>query len=292
MVGIFTIPQIVSFSQVSLYLASNDQAAASALKSGSIATIQPALLYVEGSLLQSMYALNPNGSTIRKTGEYVLSLCGKYLSQAKNILNNLLQNPPIIAGPSNQSVGVGASATFTITVTSTLAYTVQWFSSDGNPIIGQTGLTYILTNAQLADSGKTFYAKATNAAGTTTSATASLTVTMAIIGYYYQGGTDYSTSLLSGTDNVSYLGTFSITSGQPLNVTFPHLVSTEYIVVKYPATETTKTNFLNPPPSGPDSGPIPSLALEGNSFGGWKYIFSRTGNTMGVNSVNGTIRFS
>ena len=288
----FTIPQILTFAKISQYLASNDKASGAALRSGSIITTQPALLYVEGALLQSMYTLNPNGPTIRSTAEYVLSLCGRFLSQAQTIANNLLQNPPIVFGPSSLSVNVGANATFIISVTSTLSYTVQWYDSVGNPIVGQTGLTYTFLNAQVSDSGKTFYAKVTNAAGTTTSATASLTVTASIVGFYYQGSTDYSTLLLAGTDNVAYLGTFSITTGQPFDVTFPHQVDTEYIVVMYPATEPTKTNYLNPPPSGPDAGSIPSIALEGTSFGGKKYIFSRTGNTMGVNSVNGKIRFS
>jgi len=274
MPGIFTIPQVISFAQISQYLASNDQAASAALKSGSIITTQPALLYVEGSLLQSMYSLNPNGPTIRKTAEYVLSLCGKYLSQAQTILGNLLQNPPIITGPSNQSVGVGVNATFTISVTSTLPYTVQWYTSDGNPIVGQTGLSYVFSNAQVSDSGKTFYAKATNAAGVTTSATASLTVTASIIAKWAYVDDDPYPQLSIGNDTLTYQVSQTITHNAAIVITYTlAATNNKFWVLKYPDTENDKTIWNNTPLN---AGVIPDSVQRAIFIqNGFKYIVSR-----------------
>lgn len=287
----FAIPQIISFSKISQYLSGNDKSSLTQLRSGSFIGILPTLLYMEGELLENLNSLSPSASTLRGTGEYVLSLCGKYLGQAQTIINNLSGTIPAITGPANQSVLVGASATFSVTVTGTGPFTYQWFVG-GVLIPGATNSSYVKTNAQLGDSGGQYTVQVTGPAGQVTSNPGVLTVTASVVGFYYQGNTDYSTLLLAGTDSVAYLGTFPITTGQPLTVTFPDLVSTEFIVVKYPATETTKTSYLNPPPTGPDTGVIPSLALDATSFGGWKYIFSRTGNPFGVNNINGQVRFS
>jgi|HubBroStandDraft_3_1064219.scaffolds.fasta_scaffold33234_2 hypothetical protein len=287
----FTIPKIIQFAQISQYLAGNDKSSLTQLRSGSFIGTLPKLLYMEGTLLQNLNSLNPGMSTLRGTAEYVLSLCGKYAIQAQNILNSISGGLATITGPSNQSILVGQSASFTIVVTSSTSYTIQWFRN-GVLIPGSTGLTYTLTNAQLTDTGAQFSAVVTNGAGPISSGTGVLTVTANLLAYYYQGNNDYSAALLAGTDNVAYTGNLSITSGQPITVPFPDLGASEYIILKYPATETTKTSYLNPPPSGPDAGSIPSLALEGNSFGGWKYVFSRGGNPFGLNSVNGQVKFS
>lgn len=286
----FTIQQILSFAAISQYLASNEQASGSALKSGSIITTQPALLYVEGSILQSMYTLNPNGPTIRSTAEYVLSLCGKYLSQAQAIVASLLQNPPIVAGPSDQSVAVGVSATFTISVTSTLPYTIAWYDGFGNLIPGQTGLSYVFPNAQVSDSGKTFYAKATNAAGTTTSATASLTVTASIIAKWWFGSTDPFAALSSGTDTLTYQISQSIVHNQPIVINYPiGAQNNQFNVLRYPDTENDKTTWVNTP--GFNFGSIPDSVMRAIfSINGFKYIVSR--NAMSLDSVTTTLTYS
>ncbi len=158
-------------------------------------------------------------------------------------------------------------------------------------IPGATGLSYTVTNAQLAQSGTLYNAVATNAAGNAASLTASLTVSAGIIGSFFQGATDYSASLLSGSDIVPYQGTFPITTGQPFTATFPTPGATLYIVIKYPATEPTKILATNPP-GGFDTTNIPSIAWNTTTIGAWKYAFSRTGNPFGLNNVNGEIAFS
>jgi len=283
MASLFTIQQIITFAQISQYLAGNDIASKTALRSGSINENLPGLLYMEGYLLENMYTLNPGGSTLRKTAEYVLSLCGKYLSQAQNILNNLAAGPPVITGPANQSVNQGSNATFMVVVTSSLLYVGQWYDYLGNPIVGQTSNIYVFYNAQSGDSGKTFYFKATSVAGTTVSGMATLTVTANIIGYAYAGGADYSAALQGGTDAVPFQFTFPITTGQPLSVQFTGPVVDEFIVIKYPSTEPTKTGYNNPPI---DAAGIPGFAFNATTITTWKYIFSRSGNAFTVNNSN------
>lgn len=285
------IPLYLEIAGISQYLSQADFANQNAFKGGALNNNYTRLLRAVRLAVKWAYNRNPNDLTTEPTAIYMYQLCGKYVQQAINIINNQAAGLATITGPSNQSILVGQSASFTIVVTSSTSYTIEWFRN-GVLIPGAISLTYTLINAQLTDTGAQFSAVVTNGAGPMSSGTGVLTVAASLVGYYYQGSTDYSTLLLAGTDSVAYLGTFPITTGQPLTVTFPDLVSTEYIVVKYPATETTKTTYLNPPPSGPDSGTIPSLSLEANTFGGWKYIFSRTGNTFGLNNVNGQVKFS
>lgn len=252
----------------------------------------PNLLRTLRKCVQNTFSVNPNDPALLKTSQYVFALCAPYSQYALGVLARQGQAIPVITGPSNQSVNVGQNATFSVSVVSSIPVTYQWYDTLGNIIVGATGSTYTVTNAQLSQSGSTFFVKVTNSAGSAVSDTATLTVIQNIVGYLYQGNTDYSTDLLAGTDDVVYLGTFPITHGQPLSVTFPHLGASEFIVVKYPVSESVKTSYINPPPSGPDAGGIPSLALEANSFGGWQYIFSRGGNPFVLNSVNGQVKFS
>jgi hypothetical protein len=287
----FTINQILQYQQVSQYLAANDRSSLMQLQSGSYIGILPQLLYMEGTLLQNMNSLNPGSSTLRGTAEYVLSLCGKYLSQAISIVGNLTGSKPVITGPSNQSVTVGNTATFTVSVTSSTPYIISWLLN-GVPIPGAVGNSYSVTNAQLSMSGNLYSAMATNLAGSVQSNQAVLTVTAGLVAFFYQGNVDYSAQLLAGIDNVPYNGNTPITTGQPITITYPNVGATEYTVMKYPATEPTKISYLNPPPSGPDTGSIPSLALDETTFGGWSYVFSRSGAPFGLNSVNGQVKYS
>ena len=291
MSSLLPIPTILQIADISQYLAANDVSEGKKLKSGFLAPALAVQIFLAKTVVRWIYSLNPSDSSLIQTGNYLFQLLGGYVNQAQGIINNVAGGVATITNPSNVSINVGQNATFSVMVTSSSPYVVQWYRN-GVAIPGANGLSYTLSNAQLSDTGSTFYAVATNSAGPVASNVATLTVTASIVGFYYQGNTDYSTLLLAGTDSVAYLGTFPITSGQPLTVTFPNLVSTEFIVVKYPATETTKTSYLNPPPSGPDGGPIPNLALEETTIGSWKYIFSRTGNTFGLNSVNGKVQFS
>lgn len=284
-----TTPQILQIAQVCEYVTVVDSQKNIVFKGGDINQQQARLIYMERLSVQNRYTLNPSDPTLIATGNYLFSLLRNW-PFAQNILNNIAGGAPTITNPSNQSVAVGGNATFSVAVTSSSAYTIQWFAN-GVLIPGATGLSYMVSNAQLASSGTLYNAVASNAAGSVSSLTASLTVTSGLVGYFYQGITDYSTALLASNDDVPYQGTFPITTGQPFTVTFPTPGATQYIVVKYPSTEPTKVLATNPP-GGIDATIIPSLPWDITTIGSWKYVFSRTGNPFGLNNVNGEIAFS
>lgn len=284
-----TTPQILQIAQVCEYLTVVDIGLKTVLKGGDINQKQARLIYMERLSVGNRYTLNPSDPTLIATGNYLFSLLRNWPA-AQNILSAIAGGLPVITNPSNQSVAVGANATFTVTVTSSSPYTIQWYAN-GIAIPGAAGLSYTLTNAQLANSGTLYNAVATNAAGPAASLTATLTVSAGIVGFFYQGNTDFSTQLLAATDNVPYQGNFPITTGQPFTVTFGTPGATEYIVVKYPATEPTKVLATNPP-GGLDTTAIPSIAWNTTTIGAWKYVFSRTGNPFGLNNINGQVAFS
>jgi hypothetical protein len=83
--------------------------------------------------------------------------------------------PPVItAQPQNQMVAAGSNATFTVAATSSVPWAYQW-RFNGTDIVAATNAVYTRTNVQLADAGN-YFVIATNIAGATTSAVATLTV--------------------------------------------------------------------------------------------------------------------
>lgn len=283
-----TTPQILQIAQVCEYLTVIDIARKSVYKGGDVNQRQARLIYMERLAVLNRYTLNPSDPTLVQTGNYLFSLLRNWPA-AQNILNAIAGGLPVITNPGNVSIVAGNNAVFTVTVTSTTSYTLQWFRN-GVAIPGATGLSYTLVNAQVVDSGAMFNAVATNATGNASSLPATLTVSSALVGFWYQGNTDYSAALLAGTDNVPYNGTFPITQGQPLIVPFVAGLL-EIVVVKYPTSQSTKTSYANPT-GGIDVGPVPGLPFQTNSFGSNNYIFSRNGNPFAVNNGTGQVTFS
>lgn len=80
--------------------------------------------------------------------------------------------PSITTQPSGQTVGAGGSATFVVTAGGATTY--QWFFN-GSPISGATAASFTRSNVSAADAGS-YYAVVTNAAGSVTSNTVTLTV--------------------------------------------------------------------------------------------------------------------
>ena len=284
-----TIPQIIEIAKICQVLATIDKAKQNAFKGGFLDERLPKMLYMERMAVEFTYNYNPSNPDLRFMANYLWGLCWGYAGQAETILNNLSQTAPVITNPANQSVNVGQNATFSVTVTSSLPYTIQWYDYSGSPIVGATGLSYTLLNAQLTDSGHTFYAIATNAAGSATSATATLTVTAAITGSYYYGNTNYYAILNGGSDPITYNGTFSITNGNPLVVNFGSGYNVPYYnVVKYPSSQSDKTIWSN---TVLNNGSIPDSVYHSIiTFGGNKYLVTR--NTMALDSTSQTVTYS
>lgn len=264
--------------EYAIYLAGNDNAKLRAFKGGNLDNTLPQKLYAEQWIINNVYSLSPSYINTRLTSSYLYYLYGIYGQIARSRQQQQQQSPPTISNPANQNLNVGATATFTVSVVSFIPYTVQWYRN-GVAIVGAISTTYNLPNVQLTDSGALFSATATNAAGSVSSNTATLTVTQAIVGQYYYGDTDYSAALLAGTDAIPYVGSFSITDGQPFTVPFPvAAANNKFIYVKYPAAQPTKTVWVN---TSGNFGTIPDQAYQNNpdgsvvSFGGSKYIISR-----------------
>jgi glucose/arabinose dehydrogenase len=131
-----------------------------------------------------------------------------YLARGAGVVGRIRhtanQPPAITAQPANRTVAIGQTATFSVAATGTQPLTYQWQRGTTN-IAGATSASYSLT-AAAADTGATFRVVVTNAFGTVTSSSATLTVTsnaapVATISTPTNG------SLYSGGDTISYSGT-------------------------------------------------------------------------------------
>ena len=269
----FTVPKIIQFAEISQYLAANDRSSLWQLQSGSFVGILPNLLYMEGTLLQNLYSLNPGSSTLRGTAEYVLSLCGKYLLQAQQILNNLAGTAPVITGPTAQSVNVGATATFSVAVTGSTPYSYQWLLN-GSPIIGATSSSYAVTNAQLSQSGNVYSVQVTNPVTTVTSNTATLTVTTALTANTWYGTTDPGPNLQAQIDNLTYQISTTITHNQPISIAIPQAATPNmFFVTRVPIGESVKTTWNN---TALNNGTIPdSIYQTVLQFNSYSYYYTR-----------------
>jgi uncharacterized delta-60 repeat protein len=88
-----------------------------------------------------------------------------------------LYPPEFTLQPTNRSVTVGTNVTLTALVSNPTPTTYQW-RKNGNDLPGATGMSYLLYNAQMSDSG-TYSVSAYNAAGSATSSNAVLNVGIA-----------------------------------------------------------------------------------------------------------------
>lgn len=116
------------------------------------------------------------------------------------------QPPSITSQPANRTVAVGQTATFSVSATGSQPLSYQWQRGTTN-ISGATSSSYAFV-AGAADNGATFRAVVSNAFGTVTSNSATLTVStnaapVATI------STPTSGSLYSGGDTINYSGTGS-----------------------------------------------------------------------------------
>jgi myo-inositol-hexaphosphate 3-phosphohydrolase len=88
----------------------------------------------------------------------------------------VLQAPQITSQPSSVTVTAPASATFSVAATGTAPLSYQW-RQNGVAISGATGASYTLDASAATDNGAQFDVVVSNAAGTATSLSATLTVT-------------------------------------------------------------------------------------------------------------------
>ena len=89
--------------------------------------------------------------------------------------------PAVTTAPASMTVTAGQPATFTVTASGTAPLTYQWQRSDV-AVAGATSASYTLSTSLVADSGSTWRVVVSNAAGSVTSAAATLTVNPAPVG--------------------------------------------------------------------------------------------------------------
>src|SRR4051812_16880663 len=243
-----TIPQILQIAKVCQYLTVVDISSKQVFKGGDINQRQARLINIVRKSVQNRYDLNPSDPTLIQTGNYLFSLLRNWPT-AQNILNAIAGGLPAISTPANVNIVVGANAVFTVVVTSSTPYTVQWYRN-GVLIPAETGLSYTLTNAQLTDSGATFSAVATNAAGNISSLPATLTVTSALIAKWWWGATDPFPALSGGTDNLTYQISQTITHNAAIVINYSGQTGAEnnqFNVLRMPVGENDKTVWDNGP---------------------------------------------
>lgn len=291
MAQIQSIAQDLLIGKLAIYLAGNANSKLNAFQGGNLDQRLPKMLCMEQYILQNIYDLNPSDPNLRQATSYLYYLYGIYGQIALNRLNQLAQSPPTITNPNSISILVGQAAVFTVTVTSALPYTAQWYRN-GVAISGATSTTYTLTNAQLSDSGAHFSATATNAAGSVSSASATLTVSSVIVALAWYGTTDPYPALSGGTDTLNYQITQNITHNNPITITWPLAsANNQYEVLKVPIGESVKTAWFN---TALNSGVLDptgdSVWRASITFGGYRYYISRV--AMSLDSTVLTETFS
>ena len=115
--------------------------------------------------------------------------------------------PTITTQPSNQTVTVGQTATFTVVASGTAPLSYQWLQNTGsgftNITTGGTSASYTTPATTLANSGTTFEVTVSNAQGSVTSNTATLTVNAAGTSPSYGSGFTSSGLTLNGGATIS-----------------------------------------------------------------------------------------
>jgi hypothetical protein len=191
-------------------------------------------------------------------GNYVIAAVvtdNQGLTNTSNVANITVNAvaPVITVQPKDQSVSIGQSATFTITATGN-SLTYQWqylFQGTWYAIAGANASGYTKTNAQLSDSGLQYDCVITNSGGPVTSNSATLTVTNSGSGNALpaidrsnlpsSAGLNDSLNITNyPNDNVTFVWTFSQTSGNPYAA--PALISSRASSANF--TSGTKTSSM------------------------------------------------
>jgi len=133
-------------------------------------------------------------------------------SPATLTVNAATVAPSITTQPTNQTVSAGQTATFNATATGTAPLSYQW-RKNNVAISVATSSSYTTLATTTLDSGSTFVVVVSNAAGTVTSATATLTVNAAPV------APSITTQPASQTVTAGQTATFTVaaTSTAPLN---------------------------------------------------------------------------
>jgi hypothetical protein len=132
----YTIPNIISYAKLSQFLSRKDVYVRAALGKG-IDDRLPQLLYIERKSLEWVYNQNPNDANLPKAGNYVLSLCGKFLMQALQAVGG--------------GVSVNANVISTVSAKSAIEIPVRFVVGDSGALLIAGGKTLTISDTNILD---------------------------------------------------------------------------------------------------------------------------------------------
>jgi hypothetical protein len=163
-------------------------------------------------------SLSLQGVTSVDAGTYrvvVTNLYGAVTSAGATLTVNQTLIPPTVTGqPASQTTSLGGGANFSVTATGTQPLTYQW-QFNGADLAGKTNSTLVLVNASAATQGN-YQVRVSNAAGSTNSQTATLTVLIPPSSFvaYSVPGLVYSQTF----DSLPDPGTTSVNADNPVTI--------------------------------------------------------------------------
>lgn len=111
----------------------------------------------------------------------VSNAAGSETSQSATLTVTVIDPPTIVTHPSDQTVLAGDDATFSVTATGTAPLSYQWQSYNGvawEDIVDANAADYTISPTSASDDGTMLHCVVSNAAGSETSQSATLTVTV------------------------------------------------------------------------------------------------------------------
>jgi Putative Ig domain/Abnormal spindle-like microcephaly-assoc'd, ASPM-SPD-2-Hydin/Immunoglobulin domain len=137
--------------------------------------------YTFTGLPNGMYTIVPNHSGFTFTpSSQTTTINGANVTGVNFTDTAATVAPTITTQPANQAVTTGQTATFTVVAAGAAPLGYQW-QKNGVNVSGATTASYTTPATTTADNGRTFRVVVSNAAGTVTSAAATLTVTTTVV---------------------------------------------------------------------------------------------------------------
>jgi hypothetical protein len=263
----------IDIAKASQYLSASDIALKDKTGGGALNSAFSMILYLVRRPIEVRFANDPTDETLNLTANYLYSLSLRYRAQAQEVVaDGECIVPFIIVNPSTQSADEGDNVTFTVLAGGTTPLTYQW-RKDGVNIGGATSSSLTLTAIDSGDEAD-YDVVVTNDCGNVTSSAATLTVSLALLAYYWYGDTDPFDDLDGGTDDLDYQDSVAIVHNAAISIPFPAGAATDkYEVVRVPIGESVKTTWYN---TALNNGSIPdAIFRDAITIGSYRYYISR-----------------